>query len=539
MSQIVPVIIVGGGPVGLTLSLDLSRRGIRNILICDAPGTSTHPKCNTTNARSMEHFRRLGVASRIRFGGLPADYPTDIVYTTRLGGAEIARIKFPSPREASNGGSETPEPQHRISQIYLEEILLEAATAEPNAEIYFATRATRFEDKGSHVRVEVIHLSSGKTKWMEARWLVGCDGARSTVRKQCGIGYTGTSSVKREIFGGTMVATYFRSPELRSILTGHEGFMYWTLNPTIRSVTVAIDGDQHFLTHVQVPDGVEADAIDLRNLLPAIVGRAVDIDICSSASWNAGFRLVAEEFRKGRFLLAGDAAHLFTPTGGFGMNTGIDDVANLAWKLAAVEEGWGGPALLDSYGAERRPVAFRNTAAASDIADVITGFAIPEQIEAEGDEGNAARALVARSIQSVATEEFLTVGVQLGVRYEDSPIIIPDGTEAPPDLRTQYVPTARPGSRLPHFADEEGVPVYDRLGIGFSLLIAGGDRAAAEAAVDSLATPVVIVALDPSRAASLGARFLLVRPDQHVAWRGDDLPADFGAIVAIACGNGE
>jgi hypothetical protein len=232
--------------------------------------------------------------------------------------------------------------------------------------------------------------------------------------------------------------------------------------------------------------------------------------------------------------LAGDAAHLFTPTGGFGMNTGIDDVANLAWKLAACEHGWGGPDLLASYDEERRPVGVRNTRAASQIADVISGFRVPPEIEADSDAGEEARAQAARLILGVNAEEFGTVGVQLGVRYEGSSLVVADGTAAPPDVSTRYEVSGRPGGRLPHFYADDDEPIFDKLGLDFTLIDFSGsgeteDVVAAAAARQGI--PLACVALSaPAAREVLGADLLLVRPDQHIAWRGNAAGTDFAAI---------
>ncbi len=537
----VPVVIIGAGPVGLTLSLELSARGIRHLVMGQDLSTSTHPKCNTTNARSMEHFRRLGLSEKIRFGGLPSDYPSDIVYTTRLGCEEIVRVQFPSPRSAVELAREratiwpTPEPQHRISQIYLESILFEEARTREPSDVRMGWQMQKFQEFPSRVEVGAVEVATDRSITVNCKWLVGCDGARSAVRNQLGIALTGISGTRREIFGGTMVATYYQSRELARLLQDRKGFMYWTLNPDIRSVTVAIDGRDRFLTHFQLPEGSDSRTVTAADVFTKIVGRDADISVLSSAVWKAGLQLVAERFSTKRVFLAGDAAHLFTPTGGFGMNTGIDDVMNLGWKIAAAEQGWAGDGLLDSYDAERRPIGYRNTRAASKVADTIAGFTIPINIEADGAPGQEARRFVARQIENIAVEEFQTTGVQLGVRYEDSPIIVPDGTEAPPDEPTQYVPSGRPGSRLPHFYRTDGTSIYDQLGAGFTFLNGSGlsiDLTAYRRSKPSGCVPIEqLMVSEPGINVLLQGKYLLIRPDQHVAWRSDELPQDFGCII--------
>jgi hypothetical protein len=250
-------------------------------------------------------------------------------------------------------------------------------------------------------------------------------------------------------------------------------------------------------------------------------------------AWNAGFALVAEQFGRGRVWLAGDAAHLFTPTGGLGYNTGIDDAANLGWKLAAMLQGWGGAALVPSYETERLPIAHRNTEMARRFAESIGRVAIPETIETGDDAGVAARAVLGERLARHAYGEFEIPGLQLGARYEGSPIVVPDGTPAPPDEPNDYVPTARPGSRAPHVL-VGGSPLYDALGTGFTLLRCGDGPPAADplvAAATRRGVPIGTVATtDPAARALYGADLVLIRPDQHVAWRGDRAPDDVDAL---------
>jgi 2-polyprenyl-6-methoxyphenol hydroxylase-like FAD-dependent oxidoreductase len=530
------VLIVGSGPVGLTLSLELSRYGIEHMLISEAGGPSTHPKCNTTTSRSMEHFRRIGVSKALRFGGLDEDYPTDIAYFTRLGVLEIGRIRFPSAREAAqrlgkeNGVWQTPELQHRISQVFMEPILLDEARAKAQANIQLGHRLLGYSDRDSEeVVASVESLETGRVHEVRCRWLVGCDGGRSMVRKTAGIAFEGEDSADRPMFGGTMVATYYRSHRLAQLLKGREGLMYWTVNSEIRSVTVAIDGKNRFLTHVQVPRGVDPNSLKPADVLNRIAGAPIDVEVLSSAIWNAGFSLVAQRLVKGRAILAGDAAHLITPTGGLGMNTGIDDVSNLAWKLAGEIKGWGGPALVESYDRERRPVGIRNTRIASDIADALGKFPVPDAIERSDQESHAARAQVIEAIEQVKVKEFGTVGAQLGVRYEGSPIIVSDGTPPSPDSPSVYVPTARPGSRLPHFFLSDGSSLFDKLGIHFTLLDLSNNQSQAEALLKSgrsRGIELKHLPIDSKYRTEFDATYVLVRPDTHVGWRGDQLPTD-------------
>jgi len=540
------VLIIGGGPVGLTLALELGLRGTSVVLINEGTETSRHPKCNTVNARSMEHFRRLGIAETLRGSGLPGNYPTDVVYTTRLSRHELARLRMPASATAlpldpsGKDAAQTPEPQHRISQIYVERVLKERAEMLPSVRLRFGCRLEGFELRDDRVLARVVDEAARREEVIHARWMIGCDGARSRVRKLSGITFDGEGRVERAFMGGTMLSTYFRAPTLRGLLPHEPAWMYWTLNAELRSILVAIDGRELFLLHVQIPPGADSEAIDRQALIATAVGVKVPAEILSSATWTAPQSLVADRYRKGRVFLAGDAIHLFTPTGGFGLNTGIDDVANLAWKLAATEAGWGDERLLDTYESERRPVALRNTAAARALAAAIGTLALPPELEADDSAGAAARAALRERLESIARREYQTSGVQLGARYDRSPIVWPDGSPAPPDDPNHYVPTARPGSRAPHFWMPSGQSLFDRLGRDFTLLRLGPeplDVAPLIAAAADRGLPLTVLDIPTPGAAELyQARLSLVRPDQHIAWRGNALPDEPRRLIDLVRG---
>lgn len=536
----IPIVIVGTGPVALTMSLELSRLGVRHVALGEELTTARHPKANHIAARSMETFRKLGLSGQVRLGGLPADYPCDVVYLTRLNGIEIARFKLPSRNQvvqAANEGHafqwQTPEHPHRISQIFLEKMLFDAAVASPYADIRLGWRVTEIEEAADHVAISVIETESGEPHSIRARYVVGADGARSIARDSIGAQFVG-DKVRRTFLGGSTLAVYFESADLQGILKGKEGLLYQTFNPELRSGGFSINGADRFVFHFQVPEGSDPDSIDERPLLTKIVGRDFEYNLLSRITWTAGLALVVDKMATDRIFLAGDAAHLFTPTGGFGLNTGIDEASNLSWKLAAAVQGWGSDALLATYASERRPVAVRNVKAASQIADRLVGLQIPADIEEKSARGDSSRAAVADVIQDVVRQEAVTQGVQLGVRYEGSPIIIPDGTPPTEDDPTIYIPTARPGSRLPHVMLSDG-PIFDKLAVGFTLLCLGVDGPTDEQ-LSGIEAPLTVKSIDQDGVADFyQARYVLVRPDQHVAWRGQDLPADLRAIVRTAC----
>ncbi|CAM5202621.1 3-(3-hydroxy-phenyl)propionate hydroxylase OS=Castellaniella defragrans OX=75697 GN=HNR28_000085 PE=3 SV=1 [Castellaniella defragrans] len=385
------------------------------------------------------------------------------------------------------------------------------------------------------VRVTVA-ASDGKTREVHARYLVGCDGPRSTVRGLLGLRYAGTSGDRREFMGGRMAATYFSAPDLLKVVRGGPAWQYWTLNSEQRALIISVDGRGRFIINIQLAEGEPLDDRDAGRRIANALGVQLPFEILSSTVWTAGFALVAEKLRAGRVFLAGDAAHLFTPTGGLGYNTGIEDAANLAWKLAALVKGGAGRGLADSYEAERRPAGLRNTQFARHFADGIGLVHPPREMEDDGAAGDFARRAVGDYLHFHATREFVIPGVQLGTRYEHSPLLSPEAGSPPPDTANLYLPCARPGHRAPHLWLEDGSSLFDRMGLDFALLRLGG----ASAAPGGHAGAVREVSVGGDEARDLyGADYVLVRPDQHVAWRGNALDAGFRAALRKALGHSE
>jgi hypothetical protein len=294
----------------------------------------------------------------------------------------------------------------------------------------------------------------------------------------------------------------------------------------------AQDGRETWVAHYQVPTGTDWRELDARAIVRAMLGADVDFDILSGGPWTGGLALVAEHYQAGPVFLAGDAAHLFTPLGGLGMNTGIGDVMNLGWKLAAVLEGWGGPRLLDTYESERRPIGQRNVQLGIRCTAVMDRWTIPAGFEADAPAARAARAALGARATLDDLPQYRTVGIQLGERYEDSPIVWPDGTPCPPDSWDSYTPIERPGGRAPHVWLGTDHALYDDFGKGFTLLDFGAPEEASRFALaaSGLNMPLTVLALQPPNDSPYRSKLVLVRPDQHIAWHGDN-GADASAVI--------
>lgn len=534
------VLIAGGGPVGLLLALELARFGVRAVLVNDRAETSLNPKANAINARSMEHFRRHGIGPRLRAAALPPDHPTDVCYVTRLTGREIARLKMPSSAdavaEARAGLSpyDCAEPPHRCSQIYLEAILRDAATARPGVDIRFAQRLETFRRTGDGVVAEIRNLEDDTTYRVSARHLVGADGGRSTVRRQLGIRYEGEGGVTRQMMGGAMLATLFDVAPGQDWLTVDTAWQYWVVAHDLRALLISVDGANRYVMLTRIPDGTDPDDIDDRDLLNRAAGTEVEIDILLRTPWTAGHALQAESYGGDHVWLTGDAVHLFTPTGGLGMNTGIDDAVNLGWKLAADVQGWAGPDLLASYEEDRRPAGARNLAFARGFAESIGTFDVDPVIEEDSGAGEAERARLGAHLAEHGRREFIIPGIALGVRYAGSRLICDDGSDPLPDDAYGYIPTARPGHRAPHVWLENGEALCDRFADGFTLLRTeiAVDAAPILRAAERAGVPVTL--LDVTEAAvrdRYDAALVLIFPDGHVAWRGDAAPDDAQSVM--------
>jgi 2-polyprenyl-6-methoxyphenol hydroxylase-like FAD-dependent oxidoreductase len=530
----VDVLIAGGGPCGLMLSIELGRRGIRCLLVDPKPGTAFNPQANATQARTMEHFRRLGFAQDIREQGLPLDHPTDIAYFTRFTGHELARLALPTARQATEaiktmrGSWSAAELPHRVSQKFVEATLLRHARALDSVDIRYLHALESFEDLGAHVSATVRSEADGRSTRVRARYLVGADGARSMVRRQLGFGWEGATGIKRDFMGGKMFAVYLRAPAFYERVAHARSWMYVSVNPQRRVFMVAVDGQGEFAFHAAIHEGEDGDqwtADDAQRIFDEAMGQHLPIEVLSVCTWTAGHALYASGFQKGRVFIGGDAAHLFTPTGGLGYNTAVEDAVNLGWKLASVIQGQAPASLLESYGKERQPLAQRNTGYARQFADSVGLFEATPALEREGEDGARARAEASARLDAHVRMEFNIPGVTFGGRYDGSPVIVGDGSTPPPDAANAYTPSACPGGRPPHAWLDDGGSLYDRFGRDWTLLCLEAPRGAEHGfEVQALARGLdlqVVVIDSPDLRALYEAPMALIRPDQIVAWRGD------------------
>ena len=535
------VLINGAGPVGLTLAIDLAWRGIDvTVVETRARAAPPEPKCNHVAARTMEIFRRLGLAEKVRNAGLPADYPHDISYRTSFTGQELTRIKIPCRRDrftAKDGPDcnwPTPEPPHRINQIFLEPILFEHAAAQPRIRIINRTSAEDVVVEQNSASVTLRDLDTGAIRRMECRFLVGCDGARSVVRKAIGAELSGDAVIQQ------VQSTFIRAPGLIDRQQHANAWGTGAINPRRSGMVYAIDGSERWLVHNYMrPGETDFDAVDRDAAIRTILGVGADFnyEIISKEDWF-GRRLIANKFRAGSAFIAGDAAHIWVPYAGYGMNAGIADAMNLSWLLAAHLNGWAPLAILDAYEAERWPITSQVSrfAMSHAEAEIRRRGAVPQEIEEAGPRGERARQDVGRLAYEINVRQYACAGLNFGTYYDRSPIIAYDGSEHPPYTMDSYTPSTVPGCRTPHLRCEDGRSLYDAMGPEFTLirLDPALDVAALETAARSKAVPLKVIDVE-RREACPGACYdvglVLSRPDQHVAWRGNRLPDDAAGLI--------
>jgi len=528
------VAIVGAGPVGLSLAMDLAWRGIEVMVIEQRPaGEPPSVKCNHVASRTMETFRRLGLVAEIRAAGLPEDYPNDVVFRTRASGYELTRIPIPSRREryTSRNGPDTawptPEPAHRINQIFFEPILFRRASEMRGITLLSHTKVTGFAQDENGVTLTAHGVASGDVRAIECRYLIGCDGGRSAVRREIGAQLRGDEVIQR------VQSSYIRAPALLNLVTPPPAWMSYLYNPERAGNLVAIDGRERWLIHnYLLPDEQDFETVDRDRCIRALLGVGADFqyELLAKEDW-IGRRLIADRFRDRRVFICGDASHLWVPYAGYGMNAGIADAMNLSWLLAAHLNGWASFAILNAYEKERLPITdqvsrFAMRHATGAIRERTT---LPPEIEDATPEGAAARAQVGKAAYELNVQQFACAGLNYGYFYDASPLIAYDGEAAPGYTMFDYTPSTAPGCRTPHFWFADGRSLYDAMGPGYTLLRfdPAVDVSALTQAAEQRGVPMAVLDVPSSKPpAPYRHKLLLSRPDQHVAWRGDAPPAE-------------
>jgi 2-polyprenyl-6-methoxyphenol hydroxylase-like FAD-dependent oxidoreductase len=530
------VLIVGAGPTGLTLAVDLGRRGVRCTIIEQKEAPQFLPKMERCNARTMEIYRRIGIVDRVRAAGLPSYCPMDVFIVLSLIEPPLLHLPYPSVDEArasiaaTNDASQPLEPYQLISQYTLEPVLKSIAEEFPSVAVRYGCEFLSFTQEARSVTATV--KSGGRTSAITAQYLVGCDGGSSLVRRQLDIGLTGDSNLLE-----LRQALYYCEELYERIPIG-KGRHYHVADAQSTFLIVQ-DSTKHFTLH----SVVETDA-DMATMFEKTVAMPVKYEMLYVGQWRQNL-LLADCYGHGRVFLAGDAVHLVIPTGGLGMNSGVGDAIDLSWKLAAVLAGWGGPTLLPSYEIERRQIGDRNVAASrhATVGRRAWRAAYRPNIRDKTGEGAASRANLSRIADVEQRKSNEMIGAELGYRYVGSPLIAAEPGEGPEHNFMQYVPTTWPGARLPHVWLDDGSAIQDRIGYGhgYTLLRLGrtqADTAPLQRAFAALGAPFQALDIpDEAPRDVYGYDLLLLRPDMHVVWRGNTPPPEPGKLAAMATGH--
>ena len=534
----VPVLIVGGGPVGMALGTELGYQGIDCLVVERRDGTVSHPKMNMISTRTMEFCRRWGVADEIRGAGWPPGHPMNIAYVTSLSGYRISGFEYPS-YDDRPPWRHTPEGHQRCSQLFFDPVIQKRAESFPNVSTRYRTLFRSFEQDAEGVTAVVEDRDTGREDTVRAQYLVACDGADSVVRETLGIDLAGDAPLSFDI------NMFFESQDVMRFHDRHKAMMYWLYGAEgFWGQFIAVDGRGLWRLSMVTPELItDTGNFDAHvHIRKALGSDDIDYELKSILPWER-HRRVATRYHEGRVFLAGDAVHQYSPTGGLGMNTGIQEAVDIAWKLAAVLNGWGGERLLDSYFADRQPVAIRNneeaTANFKKLVELPSGAAIAD----DTPEGEALRADAKNVIETGGyNEEYEQEGVTVGYRYDTSPVCVDDGSGFPPLTIVEYEQSARPGARAPHVWLADGRSTLDLFGAAFTLLRIGADAPDGTALADAAAAvgmPLSVERLASDEAkAAYECRLCLVRPDGHVAWRGDDDPPNAMAIIDAVRGAG-
>jgi 2-polyprenyl-6-methoxyphenol hydroxylase-like FAD-dependent oxidoreductase len=529
------VIIVGAGPVGLTLAIDLGQRGVRCKLLEQKEAPQFLPKMERCNARTMEIYRRLGIAKKIRDAGFPRDCPMDVFIVTSLVEPPLLHLPYPSVAQAQaeiavrNDGMLPLEPYQLISQYTLEPLLKSVAETIPHVDVRYGCEFISCEQDGSSVHARLKNRD-GSTSELRGHYLVGCDGGTSTVRRQLGIQLQGEANLLQ------LRQALYRCDDLFERIPIGKGRHYHVADAHSTFLIVQ-DSTRHFTLHSVVDNDAE-----MAMMFEQTVAMPVKYEMLSVGQWKQNL-LLADKYGLGRIFLAGDAVHLVIPTGGLGMNSGVGDAIDLSWKLAATLQGWGGTGLLASYEIERRQIGARNVEASRYASRGRRAWraAYQPNIRDQTPEGAETRANLTRIAEVEQRKSNEMIGAELGYRYVNSPIIWPESGDGPEHNFMKYVPTTWPGARLPHVWLNDHTALHDDIGDGYTLLRLGAtsvDATPLERAFASYAAPFTVLDINEERSRDIYSHdLLLLRPDLHVVWRGHRLPNDPVKLAALATGH--
>jgi 2-polyprenyl-6-methoxyphenol hydroxylase-like FAD-dependent oxidoreductase len=512
------------------LATVLGRFGIKAMLVERNSTTTRHPKMDITNGRSMELFRKFGLVDALRKAAVPEQNPFDVSWVTSMSGHELHRFRYPSPVEArrtileNNDGTQSREPPMRVSQVEIEPVLKRAAEVLPGVDVRFGVAFEDFREDADGVTVTLRNSTTGATEQVRCDYLAGCDGGGSRVRELLQIALDGQVRVALRFM------VHFRS-SARHILQ-RWGIAWHYQSPF--GTLIAQNDDDIWTLHARPSQDASPESLDPVELLTTFCGTSFDHDILVANAWTPHL-LLAQSYGRRRVFLAGDAAHQYIPTGGYGMNTGIADAVDLGWKLAATLSGFGGPELLRSYEIERRPVGLRNREASAGHTKVRLAIAdcYRSALGVDQSISDVRRAQLSAEIAELGNAENESWGIEFGYVYDRSPIVANEAGIVTPSDPLRYQPTTMPGARLPSTFLQDGGALFDLLGPWFTLVNFGAmDVSPLVSAAERAGVPLQVLSLrEPALEGVYGRDAFLVRPDQHIAWRGSEMTVVDGAKV--------